>query len=448
MYRAMFKDQAVDLLSNRNNFDLESLTMDYRRNRSDFRCAFCGEAIVLRNGDTREAHFAHKERQAKNCPYLSFPAGFHKRAEFLTRSLIKFYDQHYPDAKVDTEIYHHDFEIFFHLQVRFSDSRLLAFRFRRKNFQEKEWSELPTSKVIPGARSFYIVIGSPNKFELTLEFFKEHTDPEAGEIQPLVYYSNERIHILEWESNKLQEVSPDRIGIDPDGKIVVEPEPLTNIIPGNFQNPVTSQSIISTYVNLRQQLDLFENQTEPAWGNLEGIITTASSTLQVYAPKTAESPLKQYFNINGYYQCGHPGLVTVFCCEADVPSESKTKFAVYCPDCSSNKNLEKDILTLNKLNQGFADLKGSEKQIRWASSIRNNLLNEIRRDLGVTDIHFIIELIEDMLKDRGQKERLRWYLAFAHIMTDKIDAQWWITHKDGPINAYLRETEQPPARII
>jgi len=53
-----------------------------------------------------------------------------------------------------------------------------------------------------------------------------------------------------------------------------------------------------------------------------------------------------------------------------------------------------------------------------------------------------------MLKDRGQKERLRWYLAFAHIMTEKIDAQWWINHKDGPINAYLKETGQPSAKII
>lgn len=440
MYRAIFKDKSIDLLSNRCNLDIDALTLDYQRNRSEFRCAYCGESVVLRNGGTREAHFAHKERQAKNCPYLSFPAGFHKRAEHITKSLIKYYDRNFPDAKIDTEIYLHDFEIFFHLQIRFSDSQILAFRFRRKNYQEREWSELPTSKVIPGAKSFYIVIGTPSKLDLTQEFFKDHTDPEAVEIQPLVYYSNERLHICEWESNECHEVSPDRFGVNSNGEIVIEPEVASNNIESNLQNPVAAQNLLLKHINLNQQLDLFENQTEPVWGNLEGIISNKSASLPIQNQKLAESPTKRYFNVNGNYQCGHPGLVTVFCYEADVIRESNAKFAVNCPDCSSDKNLDIDILALNKLKQGFSNLKGTDRQIRWASSIRNNLLNEIRRDLGFTDIHSIIELIEDMLKDRGQKERLRWYLAFAHIKTEKIDAQWWINHKDGAINAYLKET--------
>ncbi|MEA4890768.1 MAG: competence protein CoiA family protein [Clostridiaceae bacterium] len=479
MFRAKIESETIDLIRQQDT-DLRLLEeiKNSRAKRIQLKCTACNEPIHLRYGDIRIPHFAHIDRQAKDCPYLSFPAGFHKRAQALTMFIADYVTKTYPDAQCDAEVYFNDYEIFFHLQVRFSQGQVLVFRFRRKNPEEKEWREVPATEVIPGAKTIFIIVGNPDKNRFTAEMYRDLVDPSSSEIPPFIYFSNSNMHIMDWQTRIVYDFSPDKFAFTPDGQVYVIPEPSRSLyepseetrisaksdndddlednddendedddsidfdsLPGNDeqdQNQVwisddqLSRLYQSQYSKYQQSM-----QTDSPSQNFEPHITTEA------IPTKANHP------VSGKYLCGHAGNFSVYCFESDIDAETRKLFDRVCPACSAGTNYDEDKAILDRLMNGPPKLYGSNKQIDWVKRIQQEkLYNPIRIDCGCTQLSDIVDYIQEMHASFTRMESLRWYLAFAHILVEKTSVQWWIDHRDDPINAYLKETNQLPTRLI
>lgn len=81
---------------------------------------------------------------------------------------------------------------------------------------------------------------------------------------------------------------------------------------------------------------------------------------------------------------------------------------------------------MNRIN--FVDLKGSEKQIKWAEDIRNHIAGgfERRENGSCAIIDELQELIEEgYLSEEKAEARLK----FAEYASQIEDATWWINHR-------------------
>lgn len=225
MFRAKIGSETIDLIRQQDT-DLRLLEeiKNSRAKRSLLKCTACNEPVHMRYGEIRIPHFAHIDRQAKDCPYLSFPAGFHKKAHSLTLIIADYVAKTYLDAQCDAEVYFDEYEIFFHLQVRFSQGPVLVFRFRRKNPDEKEWREVPATEVIPEAKTICIIVGNPDKNRFDAEMYRNLVDPTSPETPPFIYFSNGLMHIMDWQTRIVYDFSPDRFAFTPDGQVCVIPE--------------------------------------------------------------------------------------------------------------------------------------------------------------------------------------------------------------------------------
>jgi len=481
VFRAKIDSETIDLIRQQDT-DLRLLEeiKNSRAKRSQLKCTACNEPVHMRYGEIRIPHFAHIDRQAKDCPYLSFPAGFHKKAHSLTLIIAKYVAKTYPDAQCDAEVYFDEYEIFFHLQVRFSQGPVLVFRFRRKNPDEKEWREVPATEIIPDAKTICIIVGNPDKNRFDAEMYRNLVDPTSLETPPFIYFSNGFMHIMDWQTRSIYDFSPDRFAFTPDGKVYELPES------GNGQYKTTSEAGIlgradKNFENATDEDDLIEQDADDEVGfddlpSIDGQdqdqpwisddqlsrlyqslyskyqrSIQADSTSQIIEPQIAPEAIATKANhpVSGKYLCGHAGNFSVYCFEHEIDEESRKLFNRDCPACSAGTNYDDDKAIIDRLRNGPPKLYGSEKQIGWVRRIQQDkLFNPIRIDCGYTQLSDIVEYIQEMHTSFTRIESLRWYLAFAHILVEKTSVQWWIDHKDDPITAYLKETNQLPTRLI
>lgn len=112
------------------------------------------------------------------------------------------------------------------------------------------------------------------------------------------------------------------------------------------------------------------------------------------------------------FSCGHTGTVQIF----GTAAEREKKIAWYenyafCPDCYE-KARQEEVATAAKQAKadGLPALTGSEKQIRWAESIRKEKMAAAR------------EWLSRYPGEQADK-CLAWYGSHA-------SASWWIDHRD------------------
>lgn len=476
MFRAKIENDTIDLIR---KLDSDLRLLDEIKNskekRSQLKCTACNEPVHMRYGEIRIPHFAHIDRQAKDCPYLSFPAGFHKRAHALTLFIADYVTKTYPDAQCDAEVYFDEFEIFFHLQVRFTQGPVLVFRFRRKNPDEKEWREVSATEVIPEAKTICIIVGNPDKNRFDAEMYRNLVDPTSPETPPFIYFSNGLMHIMDWQTRIVYDFSPDRFSFTPDGQVYVIPEPSRSLYEQSEETRISARSdeddgLIDGDDDDDDSVDFdslpgIDGQDQgQAWISDDQISRLyhsqyskyqrsiqADSTLQVFEPNIAAEaiPTKANHPVSGKYLCGHAGNFSVYCFDSEIDAETRKLFNRDCPACSAGTNYDDDKALIDRLRNGPPKLFGSEKQINWVKRIQQDkLFNPIRIDSGYTQLSDIVEYIQEMHASFTRMESLRWYLAFAHILVEKTSVQWWIDHRDDPINAYLKETNQLPTRLI
>ena len=120
--------------------------------------------------------------------------------------------------------------------------------------------------------------------------------------------------------------------------------------------------------------------------------------------------------VNIKYSCGHEGILEVFG-KAEERERKLKYFEEFglCPSCykAEKSSEEKEVAEKHKL----PGLKGSEKQISWASNIRKGLIEKfeeekqaIRKGSGDDFADFLDEFTKDYYKNDS--------------------SSWWIDHRE------------------
>lgn len=111
------------------------------------------------------------------------------------------------------------------------------------------------------------------------------------------------------------------------------------------------------------------------------------------------------------YRCGHDDMVQIY--GTNVHGEREKKAAWYgtidCPACRAAKARQE--------HDGLPALEGSDKQVAWADDIRDEVLDEARKD-------------RDGWEDHGAaEEQLAAADRIIAWLKDQASASWWIDHK-------------------
>lgn len=122
----------------------------------------------------------------------------------------------------------------------------------------------------------------------------------------------------------------------------------------------------------------------------------------------------------GKFSCGCEGRVNVIGPMKNRQYIADRKFEGLCPECYQSK-LERDkerdnTIALEKAAEmGLPELKGTEKQVPWANTLRHRLIQEFQ------------ELEYKDRKDRKDREELT--IILDYILREKKTAQWYIDNR-------------------
>ncbi|HUM43776.1 MAG TPA: hypothetical protein PKI14_12585 [Fervidobacterium sp.] len=129
----------------------------------------------------------------------------------------------------------------------------------------------------------------------------------------------------------------------------------------------------------------------------------------------------------GTYSCGHEGRVNIIGKERYRQSKADSHFSRLCPECYKKKkqeeNAEANAASSEKAKElGLPELKGTEKQVAWANTLRQQLLEKFEAKIkeGFTS---------SVAKRHGiTEEKLR--ATLQNILSTKTDAKWYIDNRD------------------
>jgi len=129
----------------------------------------------------------------------------------------------------------------------------------------------------------------------------------------------------------------------------------------------------------------------------------------------------------GTYSCGHEGRVNIIGPTKDREWKKERAFSKLCPECWQ-KHLEADREAANREAKekakelGLPELKGTEKQVAWANTLRQQLVEKFETKIkeGFTP---------SVAKRHGiTEEKLR--ATLQNILSTKTDAKWYIDNRD------------------
>ena len=88
----------------------------------------------------------------------------------------------------------------------------------------------------------------------------------------------------------------------------------------------------------------------------------------------------------GTYACGHEGVVEIYGPSKDREWKKENEFSRPCPECRERaRQQERDIANKKAAEaateMGLPKLTGTEKQVAWATTIRNDLINSVNEAL-------------------------------------------------------------------
>lgn len=124
--------------------------------------------------------------------------------------------------------------------------------------------------------------------------------------------------------------------------------------------------------------------------------------------------MAQYY---GTYSCGHQGWINVIGPRKNRKYIIEKKFRGLCPDCYQEVR-KKDQERAKKIarENEYPDLEGSEKQIEWAISIRQNFMELIGEQT-------------QRYEETGSNTELGKLLELQEWLIGKTSAKWWINHR-------------------
>ncbi|WP_348658937.1 hypothetical protein [Heyndrickxia faecalis] len=135
----------------------------------------------------------------------------------------------------------------------------------------------------------------------------------------------------------------------------------------------------------------------------------------------------------GVYACGHPGRVQIYGPVKDRDWKAKREFAKLCPECWKKKADEENKKAVEAAKElGLPELKGTEKQVAWANSIRLEVINDKYNEW----LEYLLESRKPELHDQIKTgmEQVRDYL-----IKNKTDASYYIDRRGYGFSVFVED---------
>lgn len=131
----------------------------------------------------------------------------------------------------------------------------------------------------------------------------------------------------------------------------------------------------------------------------------------------------------GTYACGHEGEISIFGPTKDHDWKREREFERLCPACRELHKQKKREETNKKamaasIEKGLPMLRGSEKQIAWATTIRYDFVDMV---------DYTAESNQDREVDIpgcGSITAEQWKEAFNALIAERTKAAFWIENRD------------------
>lgn len=138
---------------------------------------------------------------------------------------------------------------------------------------------------------------------------------------------------------------------------------------------------------------------------------------------------------HGFFRCGHEGWVEVDYDRSATDREERAKylFSLDCKECYKKKRseaikVENERTAKLAKERGYPELEGSEKQVAWATTIRNDFIGRYKSFLENEKYR-----VEKLKKDLGEEDlkKADEYLeliptVFNHLIKNKTKSTFWI----------------------
>ncbi|NCG67157.1 hypothetical protein GWJ21_04145 [Bacillus coagulans] len=135
----------------------------------------------------------------------------------------------------------------------------------------------------------------------------------------------------------------------------------------------------------------------------------------------------------GVYACGHPGRVQIYGPVKDRDWKEKKEFSKLCPECWKKKLAEENQKAVETAKEmGLPELKGTEKQVAWANSIRLEFIEAI--DEEVRELERRNPNNKNLEKIKKEFDETKKFM-----LENKTEAKYYIDHRDFTIKEILME---------
>ena len=138
----------------------------------------------------------------------------------------------------------------------------------------------------------------------------------------------------------------------------------------------------------------------------------------------------------GTFSCGHKGWVYVSGPQKDRQRKVDWKFSRLCPECAEKERRENEEKM--KEEYGLPDLIGTEKQVAWATEIRNNFYKRIIQETDAGRPFKVNSLQITLEKDKA-------FEVVDFVVERETTAKFWIDNRDriatwSQIKKFIYET--------
>jgi hypothetical protein len=122
------------------------------------------------------------------------------------------------------------------------------------------------------------------------------------------------------------------------------------------------------------------------------------------------------------WACGHETTEQLFGKERDRQAWIRGAATRLCPDClAAKRKTEAEAI---QAESGLPELKGSEKQVVWATRIRADVLKEVDE---------LRQKFERALTEAARSKFLEIFDSWADGLKATTSASWWIDNRDMPV---------------
>lgn len=125
------------------------------------------------------------------------------------------------------------------------------------------------------------------------------------------------------------------------------------------------------------------------------------------------------------YKCGHTGTVDIVGTNAHGERERKAEWYgnQLCADCyKAQKEAEAE-----KTSAGYPELKGSEKQVAWAKTIRANLIKRYEKEIKASKAN--LDKVHDILNNDAAPASVKATAEMIIGIIESDEAKWFIEHR-------------------